>query len=163
VDLEDIHGSVEVVVFTRIYTQASSFLLTDTPVFVQGEVQKNEKFVKILAESIVPIEKAEESWTASVHMTIDSGRIDQRILNDLYQVLKNYPGKCEGFLHVVIPGKTEAVIELPPQMHLRAGLALTNEVNRLLGYKSVTTHCSPIKSGLQSSENQQKKFGRTKK
>ena len=93
VELEDIHGSVEVVVFTKIYTQASGFLLIDTPVFVQGEVQKNEKFVKILAESIVPIEKAEESWTASVHMTLDAGRANPQTLNDLHQVLKNYPGK----------------------------------------------------------------------
>ncbi|MDA3894670.1 MAG: hypothetical protein PF482_00840, partial [Desulfobacteraceae bacterium] len=85
-----------------------------------------------------------------------------RTLNDLYQVLKNYPGKCEGFLHVVIPDKTETVIELPPQMHLRAGLALTNEVNRLLGYKSVSTQCSPIKLAPQISENSGKKFARKK-
>jgi DNA polymerase-3 subunit alpha len=162
VELEDIHGSVEVVVFTKIYTQTSGFLLIDTPVFVQGEVQKNEKFVKILAESIVPIEKAEESWTASVHMTLDAGRADQRTLNDLLQVLRNYPGKCEGFIHVVIPGKTETIIELPQQMHLRAGTSLTNEVNRLLGYKSVTTHCSPIKASPQMTENHGKKFSRGK-
>ena len=163
VELEDIHGSVEVVVFTRVYTQVNDFLLTDTPVFVQGEIQKNEKSVKILAESIVPINKAEETLTASVHMTLDAGRTDQRILDDLYQLLKNYPGKCEGFLHVVIPGKTETIIELPRQMRLRAGMSLTNEVNRLLGYQSVTTHCSPIKSSPQITENSGKKFVRGRK
>ncbi|MBC2715002.1 MAG: DNA polymerase III subunit alpha [Desulfobacteraceae bacterium] len=162
VELEDIGGSVEVVVFTSVYSQVGDFLHTDTPVFVQGEVQKNEKFVKILAESIVPVEKAEAFWTASVHMTIDAGRIDQQALNDLYQVLKNYPGKCKGFLHVVIPGKTETIIELPQQMNLRAGVSLTSEVNRLLGYHSVTTHCSPIKSLPQIIEKRGKKFARGK-
>jgi len=160
-ELEDIGGSVEVVVFPKVYTQVNDCLFADSPIFVQGEVQKNEKFVKILAESIVPIEKAEESWTASVHMTLDAERTDQRTLNDLYQVLKSYPGKCEGFLRVVIAGKTETVIELPRQMHLRAGVSLTNEVNRLLGYKSVTTHCSPIKSA-QITESHGKKFSRGK-
>ena len=123
---------------------------------------KNEKFVKILAESIVPIDQAEASWTASVHVTIDAERTDQKVLKDLYRVLKNYPGKCKGFLHVVIPSKTETIIELPQQMNLRAGVSLKNEVNRMLGYQSLSTHCSPIKSSPHLSDNRGKKFARGK-
>ena len=63
---------------------------------------------------------------------------------------------------MVIPGKTETIIELPQQMHLRAGTSLTNEVNRLLGYKSVITHCSPIKASPQVTESHGKKFSRGK-
>ena len=162
VELEDIHGSVEVTVFASVYSQSSDTLVDDMPIFVQGKVQKNEKFAKIIAENIVPIDQAEAFWTASVHMTIDAGRLDSRVLNDLYRVLKNYPGECKGFFHVVIPGKTETIIELPRQINLQAGVSLTNEVNRLLGYQSVTTHCSPIKSSPQISENRGKKFARGK-
>jgi len=162
VELEDIGGSVEVVVFTRVYSQVNDFLLADTPVFVQGEVQKNEKFVKILAESVVPIDQAETFWTASVHITIDSARTDQESLKSLYQVLKNYPGKCQGVLHVVIPSKTETIIELPHIINLRAGVSLTNEVNRLLGYPAVVTQCSPIQKSPQVMENNGKKFSRRK-
>ena len=86
VELEDINGSVEVV-FTRIYPRQLIYGCRCS-VFVQGEVQKNEKFVKILAESIVPIEKAEEDWTASVHVTIDAKRTDQAMLRALYQILE---------------------------------------------------------------------------
>jgi len=162
VELEDIGGSVEVVVFTRVYTQVNDFLLADTPVFGQGVVQKNEKFVKILAESVVPIDQAETFWTASVHITIDSARTDQESLKSLYQVLKNYPGKCQGVLHVVIPSKTETIIELPHIINLRAGVSLTNEVNRLLGYPAVVTQCSPIERSPQVMENNGKKFSRRK-
>ena len=55
VELEDIYGPIEIVVFTSVYNQVSSFLLAGSPVFVQGEFQRNERFVKILAESIVPL------------------------------------------------------------------------------------------------------------
>ena len=55
VELEDIYGSIEIVVFTRVYNQVSDFLLVDSPVYVQGEFQRNGKFIKILAESIVPL------------------------------------------------------------------------------------------------------------
>ena len=153
IDLEDINGSVEVTVFASVYSQSSDFLLDDMPVFVQGKVQKNEKFAKIVAENIVPIDKVEEFWAASIHMTIDAVRTDSKALNELYQVLQSYPGKCTGFLHVVIPEKTETVIELPQEIKLRAGVTLVNEVNRLLGYPSVTTHCSAIKPSLAASDN----------
>jgi len=157
VELEDIGGSVEVVVFTKVYTQVNDFLLADAPVFVQGKVQKNENFVKILAESVVPVDKADEFWTASVHMTIDAERIAQQALNDLYQILKNYPGKCPGFLHLVIPGKTETIIELPEQMRLRAGRSLTREIDRLFGYHAVNTHCSPVKAIPDEASNSHRK------
>jgi DNA polymerase-3 subunit alpha len=162
VELEDIGGSVEMVVFTRVYSQVNDFLFADSPVFVQGEVQKNENFIKILAESIVPIDQAEAFWTASVHITIDSAKTDQSSLKALYDLLKEYPGKCQGVLHVVIPGKTETIIELPQLMNLRAGVSLTNEVNRLLGYKAVTTQCSPVESSPQIAEGRGKQFGRGK-
>ena len=41
----------------------------------------------------------------------------------------------------MIPEKTETIIELSEQMNLRAGVSLTNEVNRLLGH---TNRWSPI-------------------
>lgn len=160
IELEDIIGSVEVTVFSSVYSTLENILKDDAPIFVQGKVQKNEKFVKIIADSIVPIEKAEEAWTASVHMTIDAKNTDQAILKELHQILKNYPGKCKGYLHVIIPEKSKTIIELPPDMNLRPGVSLTNEVGRLLGHQSVTTHCSPIKASSQKSENRGKKFNR---
>ena len=163
VELEDINGTVEVTVFASVFSLAGDILIEDAPVFVQGKVQKNEKFAKLIADSIVPIEKAEEAWTASVHMTLDTKRTDQQTLKDLYQILEKYPGKCKGYLHVIIPEKTETIIELPGHMHLRAGVSLTNEVNRLLGYLSVNTHCSPIKPSVRTAENNGKKYARKKR
>ena len=153
VDLEDIHGSVEVTVFASVYAQSRDVLTEDSPVFVQGRLQKNEKFAKVIADHIVPMEQVEELWSASVHLTIDALKTDAQKLNELHEVLKNYPGKCTGFLHVVISGKTETVIELPEEMKLRAGTALTGEVNRLLGYASVATHCSVVPQRGESVEN----------
>lgn len=151
-ELEDIHGSVEVVVFPKHYSQASHFLVVDAPVFVQGEVQKNEKSVKILAENIVPIENAESFWTVSVHVTVDAAKTDVGMLKQLYGVFEKYPGECRGFMHVVIPEKTETIIELPPQANLRACGAFSQEVDRLLGYRAVSTQCAPVAPAIQDTE-----------
>ncbi|RJP93975.1 MAG: DNA polymerase III subunit alpha [Desulfobacteraceae bacterium] len=162
-ELEDINGSVEVVVFPKNYSQVSHFLLVDAPVFVQGEIQKNEKFVKILAENIVPMESVASFWTASVHIAIDAQKAGREVVKQLLELMEKYPGQCKGFLHIMIPEKTETIIELPPQMNLRACGVFTQEVNRLLGYPAVTTQCAPVVSANPEPDNHGKKYARRKK
>lgn len=147
VDVEDIHGAVEVTVFPKLYASVQDILCADTPVFVQGQVQKNENTAKILADSVVRIQDAESTWAASLHIRIDTEAVDEQVLADLLQVLQKYPGACRGFLHVRIPAKTETVISLPEEMKIRAGVALRREVNSLLGYDAVYTVCAPVQAG----------------
>ncbi len=144
VELEDMQGAVEVTVFNTVYVSVQELLAEDAAVFVQGQVQKNEKSVKILADSIIPIDAAEETWAASLHLIVDTGMCEQETLTRLYEVLKKYPGQCKGYLHMIIPEKTETVIELPSQMKLRAGVDLSREINHLLGYSAIQSHCGPI-------------------
>ncbi|MDA8403821.1 MAG: DNA polymerase III subunit alpha, partial [Desulfobacteraceae bacterium] len=162
-ELEDINGSVEVVVFPKNYSQVSHFLVVDAPVFVQGEIQKNEKFVKILAEYLVPIENAESFWTASVHITVDTQQTDVAKLKQLLELFEKYSGPCKCLFHIVIPGKTETIVELPSQISLRACGAFTQAVNRLLCYPAVTTQCAPVVSTSQEPQNHGKKYARRKK
>ncbi|MDZ7831703.1 MAG: DNA polymerase III subunit alpha [Desulfobacterales bacterium] len=151
--LEDMKGAVEVTVFPSVYQAVRDILAEDAPVFVQGQVQKNEQAVKLLADTLIPIEKAEETWAASVHLTVDTGICEEKTLTRLYEVLNKYPGQCKGYLHLVIPEKTETIIELPEHMKLRVGVGLAREVNNLLGYPAIQTHCAPIPAAQKKNGN----------
>ena len=120
INLEDMHGAVEVVIFPSVFTSVSEFLVTDFPVLVQGEAQKDEKGVKLLAESVIPMEKAEETWAASVHISVELERADKEMLENLHAIVRRYPGTCSGFLHLVMPGVTETVVKLPEDLKLKA-------------------------------------------
>lgn len=163
VDIEDMHGSVEVTVFPELYSSAADVLVTDTPVFVQGQVQKNEKNVKILADSVVRIADAEASWAASLHVRIDTMAVEEDSLGRLLEVLCKYPGACRGFLHVRIPAKTETVIALPEEMKIKAGVALRREVNNLLGYDAVYTVCAPLNQSANGGNGNGRGNGKYKK
>jgi DNA polymerase III subunit alpha len=143
VTLEDMHGPVEVTVFTALYTETSFLLVEDTAVLVQGQVQKDEKSIKILADAIIPINKAEETWTANVHLNLDISGIKKDHLLQLQEVLKKYPGSCEVYLHLKDPGKSDTIIALP-QTKLKAGINLAREVKAIFGYNAVETVCSEI-------------------
>jgi DNA polymerase-3 subunit alpha len=143
VTIEDLQGAIEVTLFSRLYAAAGDLLAEDAAVLVQGQVQKDEQSVKLVAETIVPLAKAEETWTASVHLRVDLSRTDRARLVGLKEVLEKYPGTCKTYLHLRTPDRTEAVFELPAGVHLKAGAALRREVRDALGYPALETRCTP--------------------
>jgi len=159
VNLEDMHGAVEAVFFPNVYEEVSQFLINDFPILIQGEGQKDEKGVKLLAESVVPMDKAEETWTASVHIEVDLENADKTVLEKLHTILKAYPGTCLGYLHLLVPGSTETVLQLPEELKLTVSEGMIREVNGLLGYPAVDTRCSeatlaPKKKSFQGGKKQ---------
>jgi DNA polymerase-3 subunit alpha len=146
VTIEDMHGSVEVIVFSRVFSDVRDLLVEDRPVLVQGQVQKDEKSVKILADMVIPIDKAEETWAASVHFNLEISRTDREGLKNLHAILKRYPGLCPAFLHLRSSDNADSIIALPDVFKLKAGGALTREVNGFLGYHAVETRCSAVTS-----------------
>jgi DNA polymerase-3 subunit alpha len=146
VTIEDLHGAVEATVFSRVYTSVSDLLVEDKAIFIQGQVQKDEQSVKILAEKVVAMEKAEEIWTASIHFKIEVSRTDRAALVSLYEILKKHTGNCQAYLHLRSADNSDAIIALPSSMRLRAGGALMRDVNELLGYNAVETLCMSAKT-----------------
>ncbi|MFH2219413.1 MAG: DNA polymerase III subunit alpha [Pseudomonadota bacterium] len=162
VTMEDMHGSVEVTIFSSVYMSVSDLLAEDTPILVQGQVQMDDNAVKLLADRVILMDRAEETWTAKIHLNVDVTITDKDVLADLFNVLKRHPGSCQAYLHLLNPEKTETVVELPDTLKLKAGSALVQDVNGLLGYNAVETVCSPIscpESNNGASNNRTRKYG----
>ena len=146
VAIEDMHGSVEVTVFSRLYGTVSHLLVEDHPILIEGVVQKDEQSVKLVADTVIPMEKAEETWTASVHFNLEISRTDRAALEELYDIIQQHPGSSRAYLHLRSPENTDSIIELPDSLNLKAGAALTRAVNGILGYNVVETRCSSAKA-----------------
>ncbi len=143
VQLEDLQGTMEIIVFPDAYADFEALLVVDTPVFVQGQAQKEENAVRVVAEEIVDMDHAEEVWTASVHITLDMARASRELLPDLQHLLARHPGTCRTFLHLVDENRTETVIAADDTLRLKAGARLNRDINGLLGYAAVETRCAP--------------------
>jgi DNA polymerase-3 subunit alpha len=141
VTLEDLHGIVEVTLFSSLYSTVFHLVEKETPIFVEGHVTKDERSVKILGESVVPIEEAEETWTTSVRLNLDVTSLDREMLKELHEILERHKGSCNCFLHLRMPQRAETIIALPDHIRLKSGKSLTDAVNSLLGYGAVETVC----------------------
>jgi DNA polymerase-3 subunit alpha len=146
--VEDLHGSVEAVIFPGVYSLVSDLLVEDTPIFLRGEVQQEEKTTKILVNTIIPMEKAEELWTATIHVRMDVEKVDREILSKLHHIFNQYPGNCHAYLHLIMEQKTETIVEIAKDIKIKSCPALSQDVTALLGPDALTTACAsdPIKS-----------------
>jgi DNA polymerase-3 subunit alpha len=142
VTLEDMHGTVEITVFSSLYAEIIDLLIEDNAILVQGQVQRDEKSLKILADSAITMDKAEETWTADVHLNLITAGVERQQLLQLYEIIKRHAGSCKVYLHLIDPAKTDTIIALPESLKLKAGVKLSREVQALFGYNAIETVCS---------------------
>jgi DNA polymerase-3 subunit alpha len=153
VTMEDMNGSFEITVFPNLYASSGHLLDADTAILVDGQVQKDENSINLLSNHIVPIQKAEETWTVSIHIKLDIASTNRKQLETLHSVLKKHPGACQAYIHIQDPEMTEAVIALPEYLHLQPRAILRKEVNACLGYQAYESVCS--KAGTRNDRNDQ--------
>ena len=141
VTVEDMLGSFEATVFSSLYASVKDLLTDDVPILIEGQLQKDENSSKILANKIVPIHLAEETWTVSLHFNLNIVNTDRELLTRLHDIFEKHPGACDAFLHLRNDENAEAVIALPERFKLKPSEALKNEVGSLVGYHAIESVC----------------------
>lgn len=89
VELEDLFGTVEVIVFPKTYEKYKSLLVQDGIVLIEGRIsQKEEEDAKIISESIRPLSK---NTGKKLYVKINTDR-EPDILERVKEVLSAYKG-----------------------------------------------------------------------
>jgi DNA polymerase III subunit alpha len=145
VTLEDLAGSLEVVVFPSVYAASAELLGEDRPIMILGKVQQEEKGTKLIADTIIPMEKAEALWTAEVHFHIDLTRTGIEVLERLRDIVRRHPGDCKVFLHLHLPEEVETLVAVNENWGVQPGDALNREIHGTLDHVTVETQCAEIK------------------
>ena len=113
VTLEDLLGTVEVVVFPRDYEKNREYLETDKKVFIRGRVsEEDERASKLICEKVIPFEKTkQELWIQFP---------DKKTYLEEEQIVYGYLADSEGDDEVVIYcAKERAVKRLPRNRNIR--------------------------------------------
>ena len=134
--IEDLVGTVEVIVFPKTYEQSASFLTEDAKVFVQGRVSVEEdKDGKLICEKIVPFtELKRKVWIKfpdmEAYKAAEAGLMD---------TLKESEGKDGIVIYIENP---KAKKELPPNQNVEADEDLVKRLQEQFGRENVTVTVS---------------------
>ena len=130
--IEDLVGTVEVIVFPKTYEQSASFLTEDAKVFVQGRISVEEdKDGKLICEKIVPFtELKKKVWIKfpdmEAYKAAEAGLMD---------TLRESEGKDGIVIYIENP---KAKKELPPNQNVEADESLVNRLQERFGRENVT-------------------------
>jgi DNA polymerase-3 subunit alpha len=111
VKIEDDTGSIEVVIFPRLYSNTKDLLIADKPIIIEGETDWKDENVVIIAHVARSIDSTKEqidNQTLEVVLPIDT---DRYTLKKVYDTLKSFPGSVKTLL--IIPGKNGDIRKIP--------------------------------------------------
>lgn len=151
VTLEDEEARVEVLVFPELFKSAWPALAEDVPLVIQGKLEVSEeeveeeedeerpkgdvskKSVKILASKVTPLLELRYAKKESILFVLAQEAATRENLEELRDILLEYPGRCPSFLRLQNPQKWEATLELPEDFWVSPCPELVERVGKLFG------------------------------
>ncbi len=135
ITLEDLSGSVEVIVFPEVYSVAMELLKGEDPLLVSGELDVGEEACKILATDVALLRDVKETLAKLVHIRLTTPGLDEMQMRQLKGVVQRYRGNCAVQLHIIIPNRSETIITLPDQLKMAATDEAMAATEELFGYE----------------------------
>ncbi len=107
VQIEDLHGTIEAVVFPNVYERSRELLQEDRVVVLKGTVDcKEDEAPKILADKIFAIEDfGVAKGRNPVKVRIPDSMDEKTALCDIKELLSCYPGDCPVLIYGASSGK----------------------------------------------------------
>ena len=142
ITVEDLMGTVEVVIFPRDYEKNQQYLQEDNKVFVKGRVsEEDDNASKLICEEVIPFERTKrELWIQ--YADKDAFLADEA---NLYRMLADSEGQDE----VVIYCKAErAVKRLPRNRNIRIEPGILNRLTNYFGESCAKVVEKPIENKI---------------
>ncbi len=139
-NLEDLTGTVEVIVFPDLYKTANSLLLTDTPLIIAGQLDKSEQGNKIKAVRIHLLTEVKKRGTKRMDIKLNSTGLTQDDLLKVKNILLQYKGDIPVYLRLQNPSRKESLISLGREIRVNPNDELIGEIESVLGAGTVSYH-----------------------
>ncbi|MFC1738325.1 DNA polymerase III subunit alpha [Planctomycetota bacterium] len=98
--LEDLQGTVEVVLFPNILNAVADLLETDRVVFVKGRLDYRRERPNIIAADIIPIEEIIEKLAAKVRIKLDAKDVTKEKIASIKSICSHHKGKSPVYVTV---------------------------------------------------------------
>lgn len=139
-ELEDLEGSIECMVYAKCLeeTEGSGFIISeDVPLFVEAFTSQREESerLKLIAEKLIPIDKAAELYSEQIHFHIYEGSNSADDLKMLFEICKDYPGDAQVVLCVSCVSGEIVFIEASGNLKVRVNTKMLERVKECLGEK----------------------------
>jgi DNA polymerase-3 subunit alpha len=137
VTLEDLDGSVEVLVFPETYARCAANLKAGAAVFLSGTINLREDKPKVVADQILPLEEVPKRFTKAVHIRLSAGTVEGTVLPRLQEVLHAHKGSVPVLFCFIYPDGKLVFLEAHEHFSVSPTQQFVNDIEAILGEDSV--------------------------
>jgi len=140
-DLEDSDGIMRCILWPEAFAKYGEAVCPDAIVVVQGTIDKRpgSEEANVIVREVIPIDKIDARYTRGMVVRIGETSHGQKGLEQLYEILRGYPGKAELQLMIELADGSRVVckcnhlsVEITPEMRARVDALLGPGNARLL-------------------------------
>src|SRR5208282_3161218 len=135
--LEDLDGSVEVLVFPESYAKHVAGLKTDVAVLLCGTVNLREDKPKIVAEQVIPLSEVPTRFTKAVHIRISAETTEDSTLTRVHDVMRTHQGSVPVLFCFIYPDGKLVFLEAHEHFSVSPTQQFVHDVEAILGEDSV--------------------------
>jgi len=136
--LEDLLGTVEVIVFPDLYKTAAALVTPDSVVQVTGTLDRGDKATRIKATKLASLADLQAQSVARVTIQVTTQDASPQALSRLREVLHHHAGPCPVYLKLMIPDHSESMIAVGPDLCVLPSSQLIGDVEALIGKGAVS-------------------------
>ena len=133
INLEDLSGSIEVIIFPDLFSTTSSLLKSDDPLLVIGSLEKTETSVKIIAKELTTLEAAREKYVRALELPLPPEKITEDVLGEIKALAFTYPGECQIRFRVETGEGSSCVIAAHNRYRVTPSTELVYRLEELIG------------------------------
>jgi DNA polymerase-3 subunit alpha len=131
VTVEDLEGSIEVMMFSSAYQLSSHLLTNDAIVLIKGRLRRRDDRVEISGSEVI-VPDLTEGPTGPVVISMPVNRCTPPLVEQLRDVLKTHPGMTEVQLRLLATQRT-TLMKLDDRLRVTPSPALMADLKALLG------------------------------
>ncbi|MDI7258290.1 MAG: DNA polymerase III subunit alpha [Thermodesulfobacteriota bacterium] len=130
-NLEDMKGFVEVILFPEVFKNASTHLRGGEPILVKGTLDLSEDRIKIKATEVRSLSEWVSSSSKILRIKIPLASLTKSGLIDLKEMISAHQGSCRIFLHITNGEHRETIIALPDDYRVDPSQNFQNRIKAL--------------------------------
>ena len=141
--LEDLSGQIDVLVFPKAYQVCQAELSDDRAVTVTGRLNAEEDRIRVFADEVGPLEQLRDKRVGAVQLEIDAELIDDGLVDGLRRALDEHRGEVDLFFEVARPGAFRLVARAEHAARVAPSKSLSTALEALVGPNRVHYRAKP--------------------
>jgi DNA polymerase-3 subunit alpha len=138
VTLEDLDGSVDVLVFPTAFSKFAPLIKPDAVVFMKGRLSLREEEPKIVVNEVAALASVKMKYTKAIMIELVTAGLEVGALDRLKKVLTRYPGTVPAYLEFVKPNGAKSVITMGSNFLVEPHDGLVRDIEKIFGRDAVS-------------------------